>query len=495
MTYLPELWQQIHLSLKQFWGYESFRYPQAEIIESVLKSRDTLVVMPTGGGKSLCFQLPALVREGLTLVVSPLVALMENQVKELQQRHLPAALLHSELPRYEKKQILSSIEQQRLKLLYLSPETLLSLPVWQTIAQPQVKINSLILDEAHCLVQWGTTFRPAYRRLQIVRPSLLKSKPPGSKIAIAAFTATADAVTQKAIIRTLQLKQPKTFLLSPYRANLHLQVKTIWTPKGKKQQTLKFIQNHPQQSGLIYVRSRRDSEELANWFDSLKLSTKAYHAGLDAQTRRRIEQDWLTGKITFVICTSAFGMGINKPNCRWIVHFQLPELLSEYLQEIGRGGRDGQPANALILVSEPTGWLNPEDKQRSQFFLKQLEKQWQQAQAIAKQIPIRGKIATIEKEFLQGKTALGILHSLGQLEWQDPFSYQKCAPSVRVSWENLITVYQRWQKQMNQYLRTKECRWKFLLTAFNFTKEARDFRCGHCDNCWQNSRKNMLDRF
>ena len=485
MAYSPDLGQQINFTLKQYWGYASFRYPQAEIIESLLKSQDTLVVMPTGGGKSLCFQLPALVQEGLTLVVSPLVALMENQVRELQQRHLPAALLHGELSRYQKKQILNSIEQQRLKLLYLSPETLLSVPVWQKIARPQIKINSLILDEAHCLVQWGTTFRPAYRRLQIVRSTLLKSKPKGTKIATAAFTATANSPTQTAIIRTLQLQQAKTFLLSPYRSNLNLQVKTIWTPRGKKQQILKFIQTHPRQSGLIYVRSRRDSEELADWFDSLHFSTQAYHAGLDARARRKIEQDWLTGKTTFVICTSAFGMGINKPNCRWVIHFHPPESLAEYLQEIGRGGRDRKPADALILVSEPTGWLNPEDKQRSQFFFQQLEKQWQQAQAIAKKIPTKGKIAAIEQQYLQGKAALGILHSLGQLEWLDPFSYQKSS-SVGISRENLIAVYKRWQKQMNQYLRTNQCRWQFLLTAFDFTEDARNFRCGHCDNCQQN---------
>ena len=245
MNYSSNIWQQIHVTLRHLWGYEDFRYPQAEIIESLLKSQDTLVVMPTGGGKSICFQLPALVQQGLTLVVSPLVALMENQVRELQQRRLPAALLHSELPRQQKKQILSQIEQQQLRLLYLSPETLLSTSVWQRIAQPQVKINSLILDEAHCLVQWGTTFRPAYRRLQIVRPSLLKSKPPGTKIAIAAFTATADSLSQKTIIRTLQLKQPKTFLLSPYRSNLHLQVKTIWTPRGKKKTNSSIYANTP----------------------------------------------------------------------------------------------------------------------------------------------------------------------------------------------------------------------------------------------------------
>ena len=484
MNYSSGIGQQIHRVLQQIWGYPEFRYPQAEVIESLLHSQDALIVMPTGGGKSLCFQLPALLQQGLTLVVSPLVALMENQVRELQQRNFPAALLHSELPRYQKKQILIAIEKQQLQLLYLSPETLLSPPVWQRIAQPQIKINSLILDEAHCLVQWGTTFRPAYRRLQIVRPSLLKSKPSGTKIAIAAFTATADSLTKKTIIKILQLQQAKTFLLSPYRSNLHLQVKTIWTPKGKRQQALNFIQNNHKKSGLIYVRSRRDSEELANWFNSLHFPSAAYHAGLDAVARRKIEQDWLMGKITFVVCTSAFGMGINKPDVGWIIHFHPPELLAEYLQEIGRGGRDGKTANALILISEPTGWLNPEDKQRSQFFLNQLEKQLRQAQQIVKQIPVQGKIADIEQQFPQGKIALGILHSLGQLELQDPFSYQKRSSSR--DWNNLITVYRRWQKQMNRYLRTKECRWRFLLSAFDFIEEAKDFRCGDCDNCRKN---------
>ena len=484
MNYSSDLGQKIYTTLQQVWGYADFRYPQAEVIESLLNSQDALIVMPTGGGKSLCFQLPALLQHGLTLVISPLVALMENQVRELQQHHFPVELLHSELPREQKKQILRAINQQQLRLLYLSPETLLSPPVWQKIAQPEVKINSLILDEAHCLVQWGNTFRPAYRRLQIVRPSLLKNKPSGTKIAIAAFTATADYLTQKNIIKTLRLQQPKTFLLSPYRSNLNLQVKTVWTPKGKKKQALNFIQNHYQQSGLIYVRSRQDSEELASWFNSLNFSSTAYHAGLDAITRRKIEQDWLSGKIAFVVCTSAFGMGINKPDCRWIIHFHPPELLAEYLQEIGRGGRDGKTAKALTLISEPTGWLNPEDRQRSQFFLKQLEKQWQTAQQIAKYIPRQGKIADIEQQFPQGKIALGILHSLGKLVLLDPFSYKIYSTSATE--DRLINVYRNWQRQMNKYLKTKDCRWQFLLSAFNFTEEAKYFRCGHCDNCRSN---------
>ena len=166
-------WNEVRAAFQKIWGYDDFRQPQGEIVRCLLEKRDALIVMPTGGGKSICFQLPALLQTGLTLVVSPLVALMENQVQELRQLRLPAALLHSELPAWERKKTLQALERQQLRLLYLSPETLLSPPVWERLCQPQLKINGLILDEAHCLVQWGDTFRPAYRRLGTIRPTLL----------------------------------------------------------------------------------------------------------------------------------------------------------------------------------------------------------------------------------------------------------------------------------------------------------------------------------
>lgn len=292
---------------------------------------------------------------------------MENQVQELRDRHLPAGLLHSELPSSKRWQTLQLLERQQLRLLYLSPETLLSALVWERLCQPQLKINGLILDEAHCLVQWGDTFRPAYRRLGAVRPALLKSKPSGTKIAIAAFTATADPATQQMIEQVLQLQQPDVFRQNPYRENLHLKVQTVWTPRGRKQRLLKFIQAKPGQAGLIYVRTRRDSESLADWLGQLGYATAAYHAGLSPDERRSIEASWLSSAMPFVVCTSAFGMGINKSNVRWVVHFHAPSLLSEYVQEIGRAGRDGKQSVALMLISEPTGWLDPEDKQRQRF--------------------------------------------------------------------------------------------------------------------------------
>ncbi len=481
--------QQVQTALRQIWGYKDFRPPQAEIINSLLAGKDALIVMPTGGGKSICFQLPALLQTGLTLVISPLVALMENQVNELKKRHLPVALLHNELPRNQRKQTLQAITKQQLRLVYLSPETLLSRPVWEQIAQPQVKINGLILDEAHCLVQWGTTFRPAYYRLGTVRPALLKHRSPGTKIAIAAFTATADPQTQKTIARMLQLERPETFVNSPYRKNLHLKVQTVWTPRGRRQQTLKFIQARDKQAGLVYVRSRRDSEELARWFDSWQYSTAAYHAGLSVRQRRSIEQSWLEGQIQFVVCTSAFGMGIDKPDVRWIVHFHAPSLLAEYLQEVGRGGRDGLAATALTLVSEPTGWLNPEDRQRHQFLTSQLQKRYQQAKQIAKQLPPQGEIEAIARQFPDGELALVILHSLGQISWQDPFHYQKrsrfAGAAATQSTPTLSVPPNLWQNQIEQYLKTRQCRWQFLLAAFGFDREIQGFSCGHCDNCQQ----------
>ncbi|MGB7445030.1 MAG: ATP-dependent DNA helicase RecQ [Coleofasciculaceae cyanobacterium] len=476
-------WHDVRAAFKKIWGYDDFRPPQAEIVRSLLEKRDALIVLPTGGGKSICFQLPALLQTGITLVISPLVALMENQVQELRDRQLPAALLHSELPTYQRKQTLKALENQQLRLLYLSPETLLSTPVWERLSQPQLKINGLILDEAHCLVQWGDTFRPAYRRLGTIRPTLLKYKPKGTKISIAAFTATADPSAQQIIRKVLQLQQPQLFLISPYRPNLNLKMQTVWTPRGRRQRMLKFIEAKPKQTGLVYVRSRRDSEELADWFRQLGYATAAYHAGLSAEERREIEANWLGGKTQFVVCTCAFGMGINKPNVRWVVHFQAPQLLSEYIQEVGRGGRDGKPADALTLISEPTGWLNSEDKQRREFFVDKLRSQYQEAQGLVKKLPAQGEVTTVSKQFRNGAVALALLHSAGQLEWLDPFNYRQNKSGKSSSFAQLSRTQQQIQRQMNLYLNTRQCRWQFLLGAFGFSKDAKGFRCGHCDNC------------
>jgi ATP-dependent DNA helicase RecQ len=481
MNLPPELTslERARVTFQKIWGYDDFRPPQGEIVSSLLAGKDTLIIMPTGGGKSICFQLPALLQTGLTLVVSPLVALMENQVQELRDRHLPASLLHSQLPAQQRQQTMRSLQQNQLRLLYLSPETLLSKPVWEIVSQPHIQINGLILDEAHCLVQWGDTFRPAYRRLGTVRSTLLKTKPPGSKIAIAAFTATANPEAQQTIKNVLQLQKPESFLLSPYRSNLHLQVQTVWTPRGRKQKLLNFIKSRPKEAGLVYVRTRKDSEKLANLLEEQGYETAAYHAGLSPEERRQIEKAWLNGDIKFVTCTSAFGMGINKADVRWVVHYQAPLLLSEYIQEIGRGGRDGKSAIALTLISEPTGLLYPEDKQRAQFFQDKLRSQDREAQQLAKKLPVKGEVEAVARKFPESAIALSILHSNGQLKWENPFNYVINKSAPQKSEKTNFTA----AAEMAKYLKHRQCRWQFLLQAFGFANEAKSMRCGHCDNC------------
>jgi ATP-dependent DNA helicase RecQ len=468
---------------QQIWGYEDFRSPQGEIAQALLNGQDAIIVMPTGGGKSVCFQLPALMKTGVTLVISPLVALMENQVQELAEKKLPAAALHSELDNRQHWQTLRSLSQNRLRLLYLSPETLLSKKVWEVLCEPQVKINALVLDEAHCLTQWGDSFRPTYRRLGTVRSALLAQKPEGEKMAIAAFTATADPVTQQALHSVLGLLKPQIIRLNPYRSNLHLSVQTIWTPKGRKQALLKFVQQQGKQSGLIYARTRRGSEALAQWFVSQGYAVKAYHGGLGAKQRRQIETQWINGNCQFVVCTSAFGMGINKSDCRFVVHYEVPSLLAEYVQEVGRGGRDGKPAQALSLVSEPTGWLAPEDKQRWQFFEQKAQQLQTLSLQIAKQIPSEGHIDEVKRKFREGDQALALLHRNGQLRWLDPFTYRlETGQSIQLERQlPSMTV-------MKRYLFTRQCRWQVLLEAFGFEKEAEGMKCGECDRCRRKKR-------
>ena len=467
-------------TLQEVWGYSDFRPPQFEVITSLLAKQDTLVVMPTGGGKSLCFQLPALLQSGLTIVVSPLIALMENQVQQLDQlrnRELKACLIHSQQSKSDRRSILGNLNQ--FKLLYVAPETLLSPPVWQRLIQPDLEINYLVVDEAHCLVQWGATFRPSYTRLGAIRDSLLANKPKKSKLTLAAFTATADPQTQRKITKTLRLKQPKRYIFSPYRSNLNLQVKTVWTPRQRKTTICHFAEKQQQHTGIIYVQSRRASEELAAYLRSQKIQALAYHAGLLSSRKRVIELDWLTGKLPIVICTSAFGMGIDKKNCRWVLHYQVPSLIAEYIQEVGRSGRDGNLAHGLALASEPSGLLDPSDKQRIQFRQKQLGQQNLKAQKIFAQLPDQGNILEMKKQIPELDLTLGVLQNQDLIRWQDPWNFKKTSNLTKKP----QLPHPSTSTQMSKFLRTRTCRWQFILSAFGFQQKADQFSCGHCDRC------------
>lgn len=470
--------EHLRQKLQQVWGYDDFRSPQGEIAKAIFEGRDCLITLPTGFGKSICFQLPALMRTGVTLVISPLVALMENQVKELAEKGLSAATLHSEVDKQQRWQTVRSLQQNRLRLLYLSPETLLSKAIWEILSSPSVKIDALILDEAHCLTQWGESFRPTYRRLGSVRETLLACRPQGQRIAIAAFTATADPATQTALRTVLKLEDPQIFRLSPYRSNLHLAIKTVWTPSGRKNALRKFIQQQGKQSGLVYARTRRGTEALSKWLRSYQFSVCAYHGGLSALERRRIETGWIEGRYQFVVCTSAFGMGINKSDCRFVVHYEMPSLLAEYVQEVGRGGRDGKVANALALVNEPTGLLAPEDKQRWKFFEQKAQQLERAAQQLVRQIPAEGHVDDVKRQIRDSEQALALLHRDGRLQWTDPFHYRlEKKPSKGKEKRTNSTA------EMKRYLLTRRCRWQVLLAAFGFEQDAAGWQCGKCDRC------------
>jgi ATP-dependent DNA helicase RecQ len=471
---LSQLQQRAQMGLCHYWGYAQFRPLQGEIVSTILQAQDVLAVLPTGAGKSLCYQLPALLQDGLTLVVSPLVALMENQVQDLSQRQIAAALLHSEQSRNQRQQTLWKLEQQKLKLLYLSPESLLSTSFWPRLLTLAATIRLLVIDEAHCVTQWGSSFRPVYRRLGTIRPAL-QSHTHTSTMAIAAFTATADNATQRDIQQALGLRSTQTFRSSPYRPNLYLQIKWVWTPAARRAHLRTFLTSQHGSAGLVYTRSRRESEALADWLQRQGHTTAAYHAGLNAPQRRLLEQQWLNGTMPFVICTAAFGMGVDKSNVRWVCHWNPPLTLAEYLQEIGRAGRDGQAAQALLLASEPTGLLDNTDRRRQDGFLKQQRVQTDQARSLVAQLPPEGYLPDLLARYPQAELTLAILQAQGQLIWLDPFHY-------RITSTARIALKQP-PASVAQYLSTRGCRWQFLLAAFGFGREAQGLTCGHCDRC------------
>jgi ATP-dependent DNA helicase RecQ len=481
---------------QELWGYPDFRPPQGEIVSTLLAGRDSLIVLPTGFGKSICFQLPALMQDGVSLVISPLIALMEDQVQALEEKNLPAATLHSQQSPFERKRTLKRLQSNELRLLYLAPETLLSPPVWEVLTRSDVVIRGIILDEAHCLVQWGDSFRPAYERLGAVRGALQKTKPAGIRIPIAAFTATADPLVQETIKRVLRLENPEVVRRSPYRKNINITVRTVLTPHQRQQQVYNTIKSHEGEAGLVYVATRRDTETWAAWLQKKGIPTQAYHAGLSAPQRRELEQLWLTGGVPFLVSTSALGMGVNKPDIRWVIHVQPPFNPLDYIQGIGRGGRDGGQAEAITFTSQPTGWwgklpvgwlfnwLNPTELNAQRHYLDQLQKQYHQAQKAAQTLPPKGTLEKL-KDNPQAAAALALLHRVGALHWDDPYTY-------RILKEQLAQINVQPSdmglKAINAYLKSDQCRWWFLVQALGLEQEGDPLPCGHCDNCWRAGR-------
>ena len=325
--------------LKNTFGYDSFRPLQREVIENVLARRDTLAVMPTGGGKSLCYQIPALLFEGLTVVISPLISLMKDQVEQLRAFGVPTLFLNSSLSLQEYQENMEYVRRGEVKLLYVAPETLLTSRILSLL--DSVRVDCLTIDEAHCISEWGHDFRPEYRQLVEVRKRFPEA-------VCLALTATATARVRQDIRTTLKFTSANEFIASFNRENLYIEVARKHDPY---RQTIEMLERYKDQSGIVYCFSRRQVDELVGVLASKGYTVRPYHAGLEDSERRKNQEAFVRDDAQIIVATIAFGMGINKPNVRFVIHFDLPKSVESYYQEIGRAGRDGLPAHCLLLYS------------------------------------------------------------------------------------------------------------------------------------------------
>lgn len=330
----------LHDALKHYFGYSSFRTGQQAVIEAMLNGQDSLVLMPTGGGKSLCYQLPATLLPGLTIVISPLIALMKDQVDGLIRQGIPAAYINSSLEQSAINRIFQQMANGEIKLIYISPERLNSPYFLEGLAN--LSISLFAIDEAHCISQWGHDFRPAYTNM-----SCLKRQFP--HIPVMALTATADVTTRKDILQQLQLQQPYVHLDSFDRPNIRF---TLAEKYRGEQQVIGYVRQKKDECGIIYCNSRWRVEKLTEILKDEGIKAAAYHAGLDNSLRNKVQDDFTKDNIHIVVATVAFGLGINKPNIRFVLHYEPPRTLESYYQEIGRAGRDGLAAEAIFLHDE-----------------------------------------------------------------------------------------------------------------------------------------------
>ncbi len=326
--------------LETYFRLPEFRFPQKDIIDTVLAQKDALVLMPTGAGKSLCYQIPALMLPGITIVISPLISLMKDQVQALTEKKIGAAYINSSLDSDAQQEVINRLLRQEVKLLYVSPEKFVSADMLSLLER--LKVSLVAIDEAHCVSTWGHDFRKEYTKIKTIR-SIYQQTP------FLALTATADATTKQDIVTQLALKQPVVFTTSFDRPNIYLRA----LPGQKRfESLLSFIQERPGKNGIVYTLSRKSTQFLAQKLREQGIRAGYYHAGLTAEERSAVQQAFMNGEIPVLCATIAFGMGIDKPDIRWVIHYNMPKNIEGYYQEIGRAGRDGQASDALLFYSK-----------------------------------------------------------------------------------------------------------------------------------------------
>ena len=369
--------------LKKYFGYETFRPLQKEIIERVLTGEDSLVLMPTGGGKSLCFQLPALILEGVAIVISPLISLMKDQVDSLSANGIAADFINSSLTPAKIVEVMDKASKGELKIIYIAPERL-SVPGFEDFLH-SLLINVIAIDEAHCISQWGHDFRPDYRNLTVLRQNF-----PG--VPIIALTATATEDVREDIIKQLSLEKPKMFISSFNRPNLSYEV----LPKKESfTSILELVREHKNSSVIIYCFSRNDTETMVDKLNRYGLSAVAYHAGLNAKTRKENQEKFIKDKVNIIVATIAFGMGIDKPDVRLVIHHSLPKSIEGYYQETGRAGRDGLPSRCVLFFSYA-------DKFKQDYFINNIkdDDEREKAQENLNQVLNYGDLPGCRRKFL-----------------------------------------------------------------------------------------------